>query len=90
MKRATIVLEDSVHKAAKIKAVMQDKTFIQYVADLVAEDVRKDLQTKKEQSRRSPNLSCLLSQLEISTSPTPMCIVAYFRGKVNFSKKGNN
>lgn len=47
MKRATIVLEDSVHKAAKIKAVMQDKTFIQYVADLVAEDVRKDLQTKK-------------------------------------------
>ena len=52
MKRATIVLEDSVHKAAKIKAVMQDKSFIQYVADLVEEDVQKDLQVKKEQTHQ--------------------------------------
>ena len=47
MKRVTIVLEDSVHKAAKIKAVMQDKSFIQYVADLVERDVQKDLEAKK-------------------------------------------
>ena len=51
MKRATIVLADNVHKAAKIKAVMQDKSFIQYVADLVKKDVQKDLSTKKEQTR---------------------------------------
>lgn len=51
MKRATIVLDDNVHKAAKIKAVMQDKSFIQYVADLVKKDVQKDLSAKKEQTR---------------------------------------
>ena len=47
MKCVTIVLEDSVHKAAKIKAVMQDKSFIQYVAELVERDVQKDLEAKK-------------------------------------------
>lgn len=47
MKRITIVLEDETHKAAKIQAVIQDKTFTQCVTDLV----RKDLETKKEQSR---------------------------------------
>ena len=41
MKRATIVLEDSVHKAAQLKAVMQEKAFIQYGADLVKPDVQK-------------------------------------------------
>ena len=51
MKRATIVLEDSVHKSAKIKAVLQDKSFIQYVADLVKQDVQKDLKTKEEQTQ---------------------------------------
>lgn len=50
MKRVTIVLEDDLHKAAKIKAVMQDKSFVQYVSDLVRKDVQKDLQTKKEQT----------------------------------------
>lgn len=49
MKRSTIVLEENVHKAAKIKAIMQDKSFVQYVADLVRKDVEKDLQ-KKEQT----------------------------------------
>lgn len=47
MKRITVVLEDEMHKAAKIRAVMQDKTFMQYVVDLI----QKDLETKKEQSR---------------------------------------
>lgn len=48
MKRTTIMLEDEVHKAAKIKAVMQDKSFIQYVSDLVRNDVQEDTQNEKE------------------------------------------
>ncbi len=48
MKRTTIMLEDEVHKAAKIKAVMQDKSFIQYVSDLVRKDVQEDTQNEKE------------------------------------------
>lgn len=59
MKRATIVLDDNVHKAAKIKAVMQDKSFIQYVADLVKKDVQKDLPTKKSKHPTDQS-SCLL------------------------------
>lgn len=59
MKRATIVLEDNVHKAAKIKAVMQDKSFIQYVADLVKKDVQKDLPTK-EANTVTLTSACLL------------------------------
>lgn len=55
MKRATIVLEDSVHKAAKIKAVMQDKSFIQYVADLVKQDVQK-------RSKHPPTKVCVYSK----------------------------
>ena len=47
MKRITVVLEDDVHKAAKIKAVMQDMSIIKYIAKLV----EKDLDTKKEQTQ---------------------------------------
>lgn len=47
MKQITIKLDETTHKAAKIRAVMQDKSFMQYVIDLIEED----LETKKEQSR---------------------------------------
>lgn len=47
MKRITIAMDDEMHKAAKIEAVMQDKSFLRYVVDLI----KKDLDTKKEQSR---------------------------------------
>lgn len=47
MKQITIKLDESTHKAAKIRAVMQDKSFMQYVIDLI----KQDLETKKEQSR---------------------------------------
>lgn len=47
MKQVTIKLDETIHKAAKIEAVMQDKSFMQYVIDLI----QKDLETKKEQSR---------------------------------------
>nr|DAM34577.1 MAG TPA: hypothetical protein [Caudoviricetes sp.] len=47
MKQVTIKLDDELHKSAKIKAVMEDKSFIQYVVDLI----KKDLGNKKEQSR---------------------------------------
>ena len=47
MKQVTIKLDDELHMSAKIKAVMEDKSFIQYVVDLI----KKDLGNKKEQSR---------------------------------------
>lgn len=47
MKQITIKMTDEMHKTAKIEAVMQDKSFMQYVIDLI----RKDLETKKEQTR---------------------------------------
>ena len=47
MKQVTIKLDDELHKSAKIKAVMEDKSLMQYVIDLM----EKDLDNKKEQSR---------------------------------------
>lgn len=47
MKQITLRLDDETHKAAKVKAIMQNKTFMQYVVDLI----RKDLETKKEQTQ---------------------------------------
>ena len=47
MKQLTVRLDDDLHKAAKIRAVMQDKSFMLYVVDLI----KKDLDNKKEQSR---------------------------------------
>lgn len=47
MKQITLRLDESTHKAAKIEALMQDKSFMQYVIDLI----KQDLETKKEQSR---------------------------------------
>ena len=47
MKQITIRLDEKTHKEAKIKAIMQNKSFMQYVVDLI----KKDLETKKEQSR---------------------------------------
>lgn len=44
MKQITIKLDEVTHKAAKIRAVMQDKSFMQYVADLI----KQDLEIKKE------------------------------------------
>lgn len=42
MKRITVILDDDVHKAAKIEAVTQDKSLIQYVAGLIEKDVKKE------------------------------------------------
>lgn len=47
MKQVTVRLDDDLHRAAKIKAVMKDKSLMQYIVDLI----KKDLETKKEQSR---------------------------------------
>ena len=47
MKQVTLRLDDDLHKAAKIRAIMHDQSFMQYVVDLI----KKDLETKKEQSR---------------------------------------
>lgn len=47
MKQVTLRLDDDLHRAAKIRAVMQDKSLMRYVVDLI----KKDLETKKEQSR---------------------------------------
>lgn len=47
MKQVTLRLDDDLHKEAKIRAVMQDKSLMRYVVDLI----KKDLETKKEQSR---------------------------------------
>lgn len=47
MGRLIIPLEDDLHKAAKIEAIMQDKSLIEYVTELI----QKDLKTKKEQTR---------------------------------------
>ena len=47
MKQITIKLNEEMHKAGKIRAIMQNKTFMQYIVDLI----QKDLETKKEQSR---------------------------------------
>lgn len=42
MKRVTVCLEDEVYKKAKIKAVMEDKTLLKYIAELVKEDLGKE------------------------------------------------
>lgn len=47
MKQVTLRLDDDLHKRAKIRAVMQDKSLMRYVLDLI----KKDLEIKKEQSR---------------------------------------
>lgn len=47
MKQVTVRLEEEMHKAGKIRAIMQNKSFMQYVVDLI----KKDLDNKKEQSR---------------------------------------
>ena len=47
MKQVTLRLDDDLHRAVKIRAVMQDKSLMRYVVDLI----KKDLETKKEQSR---------------------------------------
>ena len=47
MKQLTVRLDDELHKSAKIKAVMEDNSFMQYVVALI----KKDLDHKKEQSR---------------------------------------
>lgn len=47
MKQITLKMDEKIHKAAKVKAVMQDKSFMQYVVDLI----QRDLETKKEQTQ---------------------------------------
>lgn len=47
MKRVGIIMDDELHKQLKLYAVNQDKT----VTDIVVGLVKKELETKKEQSR---------------------------------------
>lgn len=47
MKQVTVRLDEEMHKAGKIRAIIQNKSFMQYVVDLI----KKDLDNKKEQSR---------------------------------------
>ena len=47
MKRIGIAMDDELHKQLRILAVNEDKT----VSGIIAELVRKELETKKEQSR---------------------------------------
>lgn len=47
MKQVMVKLEEEMQKEARIEAIRQNKTFTQYVSDLV----KKDLASKKEQSR---------------------------------------
>lgn len=47
MKQVTIRLNEDIHRAAKIEAVKQDKSFMQYVVNLI----QNDLEAKKEQTR---------------------------------------
>lgn len=39
MKQITIKLNEEIHKAGKIKAIKQDKSFMQYVVDLIKKDL---------------------------------------------------
>lgn len=47
MKKVGITLDDEVYKAVKMKIVQQDKTMKQHITDLI----KKDLETKKEQTQ---------------------------------------
>lgn len=47
MKKIGVIMEDDLHKQLKLYAVNQDRT----VTDIVVELVKKELETKKEQSR---------------------------------------
>lgn len=47
MKRLIVELDEELHKKMKIKALQDDKTVKQYVTDLI----RKDADTKKEQTQ---------------------------------------
>lgn len=80
MKRVIIELDEEFHKQLKIFCFTNGITLKDYITGCV----KRDLETKKEQNTVTLASACLLSQLEISASTISMCIVAYFRGKVNF------
>lgn len=42
MKRITVCLEDEVYKKAKIKAVIEDKTLLKYIAEIVEKHLEKE------------------------------------------------
>lgn len=39
VKQITIKLNEDIHKAGKIEAIKQDKSFMQYVVDLIQKDL---------------------------------------------------
>lgn len=47
MKRVGLLMDDELHKQLRIYAVNQDRT----ITDIIVELVKKELETKKEQSR---------------------------------------
>lgn len=49
MKQITIKLNEELHKAGKIEAINQDKSFMQYVVDLI----QKDLEEKRDGNKRN-------------------------------------
>lgn len=57
MKQITIRLDEEIHKVAKIKAVTQGETFMQYVVSLIQKDlgmeeIRKSAISKAEEMRQ--------------------------------------
>ena len=42
MKRVTVCLEEKKNKKAKVKAVMEDKPLLKYIAELVIKDLEKE------------------------------------------------
>lgn len=46
MKRLVVELDDALHKEVKMQALVEDKSMTDYVKDVI----RKDLETKKEQT----------------------------------------
>ncbi len=48
MKQITIRLDEDTHKAAKIEAVKQDMSFMQYVVDLIKEDLETKIRATED------------------------------------------
>lgn len=42
MKRVTLILEDELHKKAKIKSIQEDISFKEYVTQLIEKDLQKE------------------------------------------------
>lgn len=50
MRQITIRLDEETHKAGKIRAIMKDMSFMEYVVDLI----KKDLETVQKPGKDQP------------------------------------